>query len=329
MLKSFQGFQPKQIINITLLGILFWLPAFLFPLKFPSPIHLYPSPALPVMEPIARLSGFTAAVVSFLFWLLTGYLQVFMNTRHFYLKSRTLLPLFFILTLSTPVLGFFELNNLNLTFPFLLIALHQVFGTYRNNKVDFSYFSAALWVGLASLVCVKTSAFLIILWIALFTIRPFYFREWFASLIGFFTPWFFLFGIHFLRSDEIASLGTSIVNDFMNVFNTASLDTIQWVFLSFMGVLLLISSVQLLFTIPGLKIKTRKFYGVLFWIIIVSVGTVILFSSMWLSFIPLFSLFFSVIVSFYFLTDKVSLMKRMLFDLYLAGILIILMVRVF
>ncbi|HHJ10698.1 MAG TPA: hypothetical protein ENK25_07370 [Bacteroidetes bacterium] len=329
MLKAFQGFQPKQVINITLLGIFFWLPAFLFPLKFPSPIVLYPSPASPVMEPIARLSGFTAAVVSFIFWFLTGYLQVFMNTKHLFLKTRTLLPLFFILTLSTPVLGFFELNNLNLTFPILLIALHLVFGTYRNNNVDFSFFSAALWVGLASLICVKTSVFLIILWIALVTIRPFYFREWFASLAGFFTPWFFLFGIHFLLSDEIFSLETSIANDFMNIFRTTGPDNIRWTFLSFLGVLLLISSVQLLFTIPGLKIKTRKFYGVLFWIIMVSVVMFILFSSMWLSFIPLFSLFFSVIVSFYFLTDKVSLMKRILFDLYLAGLLIILIVRIF
>ena len=149
MLKAFQGFQPKQVINITLLGIFFWLPAFLFPLKFHSPIVLYPSPALPVLGPIARLSGFTAAVVSFIFWFLTGYLQVFMNTKHLFLKTRTLLPLFFILTLSTPVLGFFELNNLNLTFPILLIALHLVFGTYRNNKVDFSYFVGR--VGLSDL----------------------------------------------------------------------------------------------------------------------------------------------------------------------------------
>ncbi len=323
MLKSFQGFQPKQFVYVILTGLFFWLPAFLYPGHFPARIVIYSSPASPVLEPLARLSGPAAAILSFLFWFLTGWLQVFMNTRHHYLKSRTLLPLFFILTLSTPVLGFFELNNLNLTFPFLLIALHLVFGTYRNNKVDFAYFSAALWVGVASLICVKTSAFLIIIWISLLSIRPFYFHEWFSSLAGFITPWFLLAGFHFLQTDEIASLSQAVVRDFMNVYQTVTPDISRWIFLAYLGFLLLVSSVSLFFSLPGFKIKTRKFYGVLFWIILVSVVVVILFSSMWLAFLPLFSLFFSVIASFYFMAKRVSFLKRLFFDFYLAGMVYI------
>ena len=241
-----------------------------------------------------------------------------------FLKTRTLLPLFFILTLSTPLLGFFEINNLTLTFPFLLVALHLIFKTYRNNKVDFTFFSVGLWLGLASLVCLKISIFLPVVWIAMVAIRPFYFREWFASLSGFLTPWFFIYGIHFLLYDEFYSLNSHIVQDFLVTFNPVVPGNLQWVFLIYLGILFLFSLSFLFYSLPGLKIKSRKFYGMLFWNIMAVLALGIFFPTMWFSFLSLLLLFLVLIFSFYFQSDKKSLVRRILFDLYLAALLYIL-----
>ncbi len=323
MLKAFQGFQPKQSFYIILLGLLSWLPVFLFPHHFVSPVSIYPSPAFPFLHPLTQLPGFSAALLSFLFWFLTGYLLVFMNIRHMFLKTRTLLPLFFILTLSTPLLGFFEINNLTLTFPFLLAALYLIFKTYRNNKVDFTFFSAGLWLGIASLICLKISVSLLVVWIAMVTIRPFYFREWFASLIGFLTPWFFIYSIHFLLYDEFSTLNSHIVQNFLVTFHPNLPGTLQWAFLAYLGLLLLFSLSYLFFSLPGLKIKSRKFYGVLFWNIVAVVALGIFFPTMWFSFLSPALLFLVLIFSFYFQSDKKSLVRRILFDLYVAGLLYI------
>jgi len=140
MLKAFQGFQPKQIFFVFLLVILFWLPAFIFPDIFSLAVTIYPSPVYPVLSWLTKVPAFYLVLLSFLFWLLLGYLLVLINIRHMFIGSRTILPLFFVVSASAPaVLVGFEINNLTLTFPFLLIAINRVFHTYRSNRIDFSF----------------------------------------------------------------------------------------------------------------------------------------------------------------------------------------------
>ncbi len=321
LLKSFQGFQPRQAFYVLLAGLLCWIPAFLFPGEFPAHITIYPSPADTILQPLMRLSGFSLAVVSFLFWLLVGYLLVILNLRHLFLKTRTILPLFFMLTLSTPLFPFFEINNLTLTFPFLLLSIHLVFKTYRNNNIDFSFFMAAFWVGIASMICVKSSSFLIIIWIALLILRPFYYREWFVSLAGFLTSWILLFGFYFLAHHNISMLATNTLNEFHTPFKPVPINYLQQGVLLYTALLTFISTGYMFFKLPGLKIKLRRFHLIFFWISLLAVLLWIIFPGSWNTSFPLFCLSLFYLLSFFFSTEKASFIKQILFDLYAGGII--------
>ncbi len=319
MLKAYQGYHPGQIVRVFLPVLLFWLPAFLLPETFPQRITFVTAPATPYLESLTHLRGPLPALLAFVLWLLTGYLLVALNHRYLFLRTRTLLPLFFFLTLTSPLAGLAEINNLTLTLPFLVIILHLVFRTYRNNKRDFSFFMASFWTGVVSLVSLKSSVFMVVIWIALLSLRPFYIREWLASFLGFLTPWFLYFGVGFLLDNDPAVLFQQALAGFSAEWQAYQPGTAVLIFLLYLAVLILAASVFTFLSLSTMKTRSRKFNMIFFWTALLTILLMLQFRSCWISFFAFLAIPLSFLFAFYFASEKANLWKRILFDLYFAG----------
>ncbi len=329
MLKSLQGYHPRQMIWIIFLSILSWMPAFVRPDLFPLRCVFSPAPFEGLFRSLQHLPVTATTLLFFAVFLISGYLLVILNNQYLFLKSRTFLPLFFLASLTSPVLGLAAMSDLAFTVPLFLGAIFLAFRTYRNNRIDLSYFPAALWVGIASLFSIKAIFFLPILWIALITLRPFYPREWLVSLLGFLTPWYlylataYLFGL-----DPATILNRLILPGLTAQWSPFSPDRFQHFMAGYLALLILVTSFHGLYALSGMKIRSRKFHMIFFWNAVVAVILMIIHKEDPGAVFPYLALSLSLLFSLFFSGERITRLKSVLFNLYLAGFLGLLIARI-
>lgn len=108
--------------------------------------------------------------------------------RHEYAVRESFLP-------SLLYIGFFAANPCNFQlnpFPFanllVIIGLWRLLGVYRQTSPTYKLYDTGIFFGLALLVYPLYVIFLPVIWIGLFTLRPFSLREWLLPLSGLLTP---------------------------------------------------------------------------------------------------------------------------------------------
>ncbi|MBS1949020.1 MAG: hypothetical protein JST47_14760 [Bacteroidetes bacterium] len=71
---------------------------------------------------------------------------------------------------------------------------------YNSNKTDGSIFNIGVMTGIITLLYLPAMAFILLVFFALLIMRPFRLREWFMGLLGFTTPYYFLFIVLYLTN---------------------------------------------------------------------------------------------------------------------------------
>lgn len=83
----------------------------------------------------------------------------------------------------------------------LLIGLfYRMIQLYNSNKAVSSIFNIGFVMGLTTLLYKPAILFILLIWLALFIMRPFAIREWLLGLLGVTTPYYFLGIILFLNN---------------------------------------------------------------------------------------------------------------------------------
>jgi hypothetical protein len=83
----------------------------------------------------------------------------------------------------------------------LLIAIwFSMIGWYNNKKPKTAIFNTSILVGVLPLIYSPAVAFIVLLFLGLLVIRPLLITEWFVALLGFMSPYYFLFVVLFLNS---------------------------------------------------------------------------------------------------------------------------------
>lgn len=83
---------------------------------------------------------------------------------------------------------------------FFIISFYQLLEIYQNRDARNHAFLSGLFLGMAATFLPVYTAFIIVIWFGLFTIRPFVFREYVLPVVGLFFPflWVFLVNPSFL-----------------------------------------------------------------------------------------------------------------------------------
>ncbi len=191
------------------------------------------------------------------------------NTRHIILKTRTYLPSFLFILISScylPLQRFHPLLIANLS---LIYALEKLFSAHRKKRLDYGFFEAAFVISLAALLYSKAIFFLLILFAGHFLLRPAHFREWIFIILGFLLPWFFLFSYYYLTERETGLLFEKIVSGLSFSRDFPELGRYHYFYLGYLLLLIFISSVHMIITIQTLKIYIRKYFQVFFRVFVI------------------------------------------------------------
>jgi hypothetical protein len=75
---------------------------------------------------------------------------------------------------------------------------YQMIDLYNTHRPGSLIFNIGVWTGVVSLLYIPAMAFILLVLFALITMRPFRIREWLVGLLGFTSPYYFLFLILYL-----------------------------------------------------------------------------------------------------------------------------------
>jgi len=296
LLRFFRSSGTQMIIFVPILGVMLWMHSIL---KTPHVLFLFDHSPMPLYKFITGFLPATSAVatsITLALVILQGYWLVRLNSRFIFINSRNYLPAFLFVLLCASIPDLQRLNPVLLSGFFLLLAIEKVFESYRNNKLAYEYFVAAFYISVGSFFYPYLIFFIFSLWAALAVLKPFNWREWIFTIIGFFVPLFFAFSFYYLvYSDPLR-----LYNDFKASFSTGFLfsdyHTPGIAFFGFMVLMVLLASQYMIRNYAVMKILPRKAFTIIFWLFANTVAVYLLVSQasvemIFLAAIPLTYLF--------------------------------------
>jgi hypothetical protein len=205
---------------------------------------------------------------------------------------------------------------------FVMLALNRLFATHRKESAFAEVFDAGFCVSIATLFYVPSFVFLPLIWISLILIRPFIWREWVISTLGFVVPYLFV-GMYFYWIDKFNYLW------YDKVFYPINLHPIDlhWPVQDYLlfGLMAFITLVSFTRVFSGVAINTVRAKNnlmVLVWMCGLSLASVMVapeFSIQYLSFLAVPC---SVFAANFFISLKKNWFAELLFSLLLLAIVL-------
>jgi len=323
LLRLFRSTSPIFIILIPLLGLIFWMPSFI---HSPHSVFLfddYPMPSYKLVREIIPVTSFWGTLLTFTLVILQAIMLVRLNTRFIFINNRTYLPalIFILLTVSIPDLQ--RLNPVIFSGFFLLLAIELLFNAYRQGRIAYEIFSASFFISLGATFYPFFIFYLFIVWAGLVILRPFYWREWFFSILGFILPWFFVFSYYYLLHDNYAKVYFDFAALFKSDYDFPDYSVITYIFGAYLFLLILLASQFIIKEYTGKKILTRKAFLLFLWLFINTVAVYFIVDQASIELVFLGAIPISYLLSHYFTFMKSNFWGDVFLGIFLLLIVII------
>ncbi len=220
-----------------------------------------------------------SVVISFIImWVLVVIIGRF-NTSLFFIARRTYFPALIFIILYSIFPGQMILNPALPAAILIILALWRMIISYRKNGVAYNFFDAAMIISVAGLIYANALWFFILVIIGTLILRTPDIKEIVAAFFGAILPWAVLFAYWYLTGKDPARLADII---YSNLFEEAP--SVYWS----RTLIILLIAIAINF-IPGFyklmtematqKIKTQKSFSMLIWMLIISLGALLLVPS--------------------------------------------------
>ena len=160
---------------------------------------------------------------------------------------------------------------------------------------------------------------ILIIWIAVAILRPGYWREWVYTIIGFSTPYLFLYSYYYL-ADKDFSLQSKTLLDYLYLhYSPGVASTSYRLFLVYLAVLVLIAGLSMTRFYSAKKILARRTFMLLLWWVFISIGVFLFLPSVSTEILIMAAVPISYLLAHFFMYVKTKLwIQELLFDLFLS-----------
>lgn len=263
-----------------------------------------------------QLNMLLAAVVVLVQAVLLNYTVNFYNL----LSKPSFLPALLYVTLASLYTPFLTLSP-PLICNFLVIwMLHKILAFYKNTDVKANAYDLGMIAALGSIIYFPFIYFIVVVWIAFIIFRPFDWRDWAASIIGYATIFFFLAVFYYLN-DHIntffkiwAPLGTRLPQ-------RISFNYYRYLLLIPLAVMLVLGLFRLQGTFFRSSILVRKTFQLLFFVFIIGGLAFYVKPGFHLEHFLLCAVPLAIFFAFYFLNATVRWFYEPLYLLLVIGII--------
>lgn len=323
LLKLFKSNHPVVIILIPILATILWLPGFLP--QIAVEVQPYAGPQMPPFKLLLELlggQGQTTRIAALVLIVLQAYIIIRLNFKFIFIENKTYLPAVLFVIMAPALSRLQHLHPIIMANFFLLAAINRTFVISKQRYLLKHYFESGFLIGLGGLFYPPFILILPVIWLTLFILRHFNGREWFSTIIGFFTPSAMYLAVLFLLDKMPAFLNP--FKAYLN-FNAKlfSITTVSHWALVVVGLILVIGLFNSLRFIGTKKINTRKYFSLLFWFLTLAVAVIFFVKPVGYEFIYVIALPLSIQLSGYFIEVRSRLWSELLFTLFFLAILTI------
>lgn len=313
MLKVLKRQHPYMIFVIPLIAILAWSRT----LMFNTNAYINFNGTMPFYEPIIHFipkNSILSSLIAITLITIEAFIIIRLNFQYMFLNVRTYLPAVFFVLICSMYLPLQTLHPILIGNLFFLLAFDKSLTSNKNRNLFSTYFISGFLLSIGSLFYFNLIFLIPIIWISQIILRGFNLREWFISIVGFATPYFFLL-FYYFYFDKLDVFNKILSQNLFFSNNTLSFNIYYLILFSYLGVLILISSLHLLSNFNTKKIITRKYFRVLFWLFLLSSILLIILNSISIEFIVIIALPISFLLSNFFVSIKSRFWGEVLFIL--------------
>jgi hypothetical protein len=323
MLRLFKGTRPGVIILTAAFALFFWIISYAHPDSYTYCQENYPMPLHQLIISILGSSVLASGLISLAMVLITSALLVTFNTSSFFINERTFLPavLFIILSsLFSYTVGF---NPVLPATVILLFAIMRVSVSYREPGISYNFFDAALLISGGSLIYPNLIWFGLLLFIGLLIMRNFDIRETSVMVIGLVTPYALLYGFYYVTGRDLTDLSTLIGNSLFSTCEGYEWSRMLVVTMIFFALTLLVSLVNLARVFGSKKVRSRKIFALLIWVMVLTAAVFIFSPTASFEVFSFFLIPASYILSHYYIFMK---RKKIVPEIMFSGTLILVLI---
>lgn len=321
LLKLFKSNLPYVIFLIPVLGVIFWIDTEVKRVPIADDTASFTFLYTLIYQALAK-TPVLYKIAGLFFLIVQSYILIRLNFKYIFIDSKTYLPSVLFLIYSSSLLQYQQLHPALLANFFLLFALNRAFVYEKKRNCLKRYYEAGWYLGMGALFYTPTIYFLSLVWITLFVLRSFNWREWISSVIGFITPIVFYASILFLTDNFSVFIGD--MDKFLDFsYQSASFTPYARFALGFLIFVLFISLLRN-FRFAGLKkISSRKYLSLFFWFLILLFAMLYIHPHISYELVVFFAVPVAIIQSQMYIELKKTWVAEIIFTLNLIALLTI------
>jgi hypothetical protein len=246
----------------------------------------------------------------------------FVMNKHNVLKENTHLPALMYVVLMSCFPEQLSISPMIISNFLIILFLNSVLQCYQNEKTTFHAFDAGFFIGLSALFYWPSAILILLLFVSLFSFKPFYWNEYVAAVIGLLIPFLFfssaLFWFDLFSFERLKLLFEPFIQvQISAVYN----ETYILLFIILSGIVLA-SVIKFSQEIGSFsKIKTRKFQLVLIWFVVFATLAYLVSAKKTMISLSFLSIPLTMLLSNYFISMKRSWLAEILFLSLLSAII--------
>jgi hypothetical protein len=315
ILRLLKSSNPFIYILFLLVGILFWTSSLLQPIPYiffdGENDSIFYSPIYKITAKLPLLQ----VVLSLIIVLFLAFLVQQITSRYALIKSRTKLSIaVYIIIIG----GFTTMHTLHPVFfgaIFMLFGINSLFSIFNNPKPQTDIFNAGLFIALGTLFYFNLIVILPAFFIAISVLRrERKWREFLILIIGFIIPSMFALSYAFV-TDQLNEVFITFQKNIFTPVNYFKNNIPLQGYLILLVLLTIIGSAKIIQQYDSMKVSTRKYYLVLFFIFIFSIISFVFIPATSLEMLVISALPVTFLVSNLFTTIKSGFWRELLFIL--------------
>lgn len=315
ILRLLKSSNPFIYILFLLIGILFWMGSLIQPLPYSffdgENNNIFYSPIFKITAKLPLLQ----VVLSLILVLFLAFLVQQISSRYALIKVRTKLSIaVYIIIIG----GFTIMHTLHPVFfgaIFLLFAINSLFAIFNNPKPQTDIFNAGLFIAIGTLFYFNLIVMLPPFLIAISVLRrERNWRDFLVLITGFVIPSMFALSFAFV-TDQLNEVFIAFQKNIITPVNYFKSNYPLQGYVILLALLTIIGSVKIIQQYDSMKVSTRKYYLVLFFIFSFSVLSFVFIPATSLEILVIIALPLTFLVSNLFVSIQSGLWSELLFTL--------------
>lgn len=316
--------RPAVIFILIISAITLWLYGFIEPVGIKIPADNLYMPLNNFIMQYFEVNSFFSVLFTFVLVLIQAFLMVQFNKKYILINYRTYLPAFFYIIISASFAHLQRINPVIIGCLFIFVAMDFIFNIYRKEYTLNMVYLAGFFIAVASLFWAPFMVYICILFISLLILRPFIGREWIVGVLGFLTPFLFVFIYYFVFFDQhLQTVIDSYSQSLHLIKSFYPLHFSYYIFYGFLAFIIIIASYTLAVNYQKKKIRTRKYFEIYWWLFFISVIVFIFFKNVSYEIIYIISIPLSYLFTDYFYSVKRSWFLNLIVVIFIGSIVYI------